>query len=192
MKKVFKIVLLLSLLLAFNSSVKAAIVTDTVTDTQDLDVTLYQTNGSGPDYSWTHTVTYANTPTILSATLSIYAYDAGDDEYDVIRGDGIVVGNLGGGINTWSTTTFNLDIGQIDLTDGQLVADIEVDSLWETVTGAYHEYVILDYATLTVEYEYDDGDPGGEPNPTIPAPGAIFLGGFGVSLVGWLRRRKAL
>jgi len=143
------------------------------------------------DWGWDHGVTYMANPcpedscvfSFLSGTLEVHAWGVTDEDPTLIYADGVLLGALQPqppGNNTWTTTTFNLSPAflQSHLGDGALNVWMDIDTLW---VGSG---VILDWALLSVDYEWECEQ------PTVPAPGAVMLAGIGTGLLGWLRKRQ--
>lgn len=131
------------------------------------------------DWGWTHTVNFSqpisDVSQIFSATLEIEAWDVDGCEYDKIFADGTYLGNLTRfKHNKWYTTTFDLGPTALAaLMDGTLNMCMDIDHFRYEIWA-----VTLKSSRLTVDY--------------IPAPSAVLLVGIGSSLVGWLRRRRAV
>jgi hypothetical protein len=136
--------------------------------------------GPNGDWGWTHNISplpaSINSATLVIEAFDVDFYDGPDAELDMIYLDGVELGPLDAGNNTWSTTTFNLGPDAIaQLMDGTAMIWMDIDSL---STGKWR--VILGQSTLTANIK------------PIPAPGALMLSGVGAGLIGYLRRRRVL
>jgi len=94
-------------------------------------------------------------------------------------------------------TSFTVDyVTLVDVTINGTAYDLGGNPIAGFSSSGYGQWTVFSGLTKKISFHDGTGMIGigrieFEPEP-IPAPGAILLGSIGVSIVGWLRRRRAL